>query len=63
MRPRGTVSAQDAEAIRQARMKLEAAEAEFRNVVLDVTTRSSVRETAKAAGLSSNTVQRWRQPK
>jgi hypothetical protein len=58
--PRGIVSAEDAEHIRAARVARDTAEAQFRATVLDVTTRSSVRETAKAAHVSPDTIVRWK---
>ena len=67
MNPRGTVSPEDAEHIRAAKAELDAADAErekkhaaFVAVVRDVTTRSSIRETATTAGLSTRTVRLWK---
>ena len=56
---RGIVSAEDQDRINRARSEMEAKEADFRRIVLEVTTRSSVRETAKAAGIGHATVERW----
>ena len=60
MNRRGIVSAEDHEAIRNARVHRDQAEREFRAIVLEVTTRSSVRETAKAAEVSPDTISRWK---
>ena len=60
MNPRGIVSDEDHERIRAARAQRDQAEAAFRATVLDVTTRSSVRETAKAAHVSPDTIVRWK---
>ena len=60
MNPRGIVSDIDHERIRAARARRDIAEREFRETVLDVTTRSSVRETAKAAAVSPDTISRWK---
>lgn len=60
MNPRGIVSAEDLEAIQTARARRDAAERDFRQTVVDVTTRSSVRETAKAAEVSPDTISRWK---
>jgi hypothetical protein len=58
--PRGIVSAEDHERIRAARQARDAAEQAFHRIVVDVTTRSSVRETAKSAGVSPDTIVRWK---
>jgi hypothetical protein len=58
--PRGIVSAEDHERIRAARAARDAAEANYRAVVVDVTTRSSIRETAKSAAVSPDTIVRWK---
>ena len=67
MNPRGTVSPEDAEHIRAAKARLDEARAEldkqhavFVAVIRDVTTRSSIRETATTAGLSTRTVRLWK---
>lgn len=67
MNLRVPVSADDEDAIRRARAEMEAREAEFRRgeaafrrVVVDVATRSSDRETAKVAHVSTNTLTRWK---
>jgi DNA-binding MurR/RpiR family transcriptional regulator len=58
--PRGIVSDEDRRRISAARDQAQTAEAEYRAIVVDVTTRSSIRETAKAAGVSPDTIVRWR---
>lgn len=58
--PRRTVTQQDADRIAQARAAKDAAEANWRAVILDVTTRSSIRETAKEAGISPDTITQWK---
>jgi transcriptional regulator with XRE-family HTH domain len=58
--PRGIVSAEDHERIRAARLARDASQREFQSIVVDVTTRSSVRETAKSAGVSPDTIVRWK---
>jgi hypothetical protein len=58
--PRGTVTSEDADLIKQAHAEKVAADANWRRVVLDVTTRSSVRETAKVAGISPDTITQWK---
>jgi hypothetical protein len=58
--PRGTVTSEDADLIKQARAQKVAADANWRRVVLDVATRSSVRETAKVAGISPDTITQWK---
>jgi len=58
--PRGIVTATDHELIRAARTRRDIAEREFRETVLAVASRSSVRETAKAAAVSPDTISRWK---
>jgi hypothetical protein len=58
--PRGTVTSEDADLIKQAHAEKVAADANWRRVVLDVATRSSVRETAKVAGISPDTITQWK---
>jgi DNA-binding MurR/RpiR family transcriptional regulator len=58
--PRGIVSDDDKRRITAARAQAETAEAEYHAIVVEVTARSSIRETAKAAGVSPDTIVRWR---
>jgi transposase len=58
--PRGTVTTEDADRIQAARAQKAAADANWRTVVLDVAARSSIRETAKVAGISPDTITQWK---
>jgi hypothetical protein len=58
--PRGIVTPEDADLIEQARAQKTAADANWRRVVLDVAARSSVRETAKTARISPDTITQWK---
>jgi hypothetical protein len=51
---------EDITRIEEARRKRDEAAAEFRAVVLDVATRASLRETAKAARVRPNTITDWK---
>lgn len=57
---RRPVSDEDKRRLREARAQLDAAEAAWKATVLDVESRSSVREVAAETGLSTNTVSRWK---
>jgi hypothetical protein len=59
--PRGTVTTEDADLIQVARAQKAAADANWRRVVVEVAERSrSVRETAKVAGISPDTITQWK---
>jgi transposase len=58
--PRGIVTQQDADRITAARNQKTAADANWRQVVLDVAARSSVRAAAKVAGISPDTITQWK---
>jgi len=58
--PRLPVSVEDAALIRAALQAKVEADANLRAVVRDVCSRSSVREVASVAELSTNTVTRWK---
>ena len=60
MNPRGIVSVEDLEALEAARTLKRAADENWRNTVLAVAERSSVREAAKAAEVSPDTISRWK---
>lgn len=62
MNPRGTVTPEDADLIEQARAQKAAADANWRQVILDVASRSSIRETAKTARISPDTITQWKKP-
>jgi transposase len=54
------VTTQDAERIEAARAQKTAAEHHWRQTVLDVAARSSVRAAAKEAGISPDTITQWK---
>lgn len=60
MNPKGVVTVQDAELIRHARAERALAEANWRRTVLEVAARSSIREAAKVAGISPETITQWK---
>ena len=60
MNPKGTVTQQDADLIEAARAQRDAADENWRAVVLEVAARSSVREAAKVARISPNTIMLWK---
>ncbi|MDF2578425.1 MAG: hypothetical protein K0S49_4 [Microbacterium sp.] len=61
MNPKGIVTEHDHELLAQARAQKAEADANWRRVVLEVAARSgSIRETAKAAGISPDTITEWK---
>lgn len=60
-RPRGSLTEAQRQRLDVARAARDAADAEFRAEVLDVLGEgASMREVGKATGLSTNTLQRWK---
>jgi hypothetical protein len=59
---RGTVTDDDIARIERARAAKESADTEWQATVLALAERSSIREAAKAAGISPDTIVRWRRP-
>lgn len=60
MNQRGIVSEEDAERIERARAAKAHADANWRAVVLEVAGRSSIRATAKVAGVNPDTIVEWK---
>lgn len=60
MTQRGAVTENDLELIEQARAAKDTADAQWQAAVLALAERSSIREAAKAAGISPDTIVRWR---
>lgn len=59
MNPKAIVSAEDQRLIREARDAKHDAEQRFREVVVAVAARSSIRSAAEAAEIAPSTVSRW----
>jgi transposase len=57
---RGTVTETDIALLERARAAKDAADAEWQAVILALAERSSIREAAKAARISPDTIVRWR---